>query len=78
MLCLSGFELYSRWVPLYERGNIWRKTEYSINPQMHLTRSEFVSPYKTKSTTNDMHWRDFLKLLPQKRFLRDHYGANNL
>ena len=54
------------------RGNILRKTEYSINPQM--TRTELVPPNKTKSTTNDMHRKrsDFLKLLLQKRFLRDH------
>ena len=30
-----------------------KKTEYSINPQM--TKTELVSPNKTKSTTNDMH-----------------------
>ena len=54
------------------RSNILRKTEYSINPQM--TRTELVPPNKTKSTTNDMHRKrsDFLKLLLQKRFLRDH------
>ena len=54
------------------RGNILRKTEYSINPQM--TRTELVPPNKTKSTTNDMHRKrsDFLKLFLQKRFLRDH------
>ena len=54
------------------RGNIWQKTEYTINPQM--TRTELVPPNKTKSTTNDMHRKrsDFLKLLLQKRFLRDH------
>ena len=47
-------------------------TEYSINPQM--TKTELVHPNKTKSTTNDMHRKrsDFLKLLLQKRFLRDH------
>ena len=26
MLCLSGFELYSRWVPLKEVGKAWRKS----------------------------------------------------
>ena len=54
------------------RGNILRKTEYNINPQM--TRTELVPPNKTKSTTNDMHRKrcDFLKLSLQKRFLRDH------
>ena len=54
------------------RGNILRKTEYSINPQM--TRTELVPPNKTKSTTNDMHRKrsDFLKLFLQKRFLHDH------
>ena len=31
------------------RGNILRKTEYTINPQM--TRTELVPPNKTKSTT---------------------------
>ena len=43
------------------RGNILRKTEYSINPQM--TRTELVPPNKTKLTTNDMHRKrsDFLK-----------------
>ena len=35
------------------RGNIWQKTEYTINPQM--TKTELFSPNKTKSTTNDMH-----------------------
>ena len=50
------------------RGNILRKTEYSINPQM--TRTELVPPNKTKSTTNDMPQErsDFLKLIFQKRF----------
>ena len=54
------------------RGNILRKTEYSINPQM--TRTELVPPNTTKSTTNDMRRKrsDFLKLFLQKRFLRDH------
>ena len=54
------------------QSNILRKTEYSINPQM--TRTELVPPNKTKSTTNDMHRKrsGFLKLLLQKRFLRDH------
>ena len=54
------------------QGNILRKTEYSINPQM--TRTELVPPNKTKSTTNDMNRKrsDFLKLFLQKRFLRDH------
>ena len=54
------------------RGNIWRQTEDSINPQM--TRTELVPPNKTKSTTNGMHRKksDFLKLLLQKRFSRDH------
>ena len=35
------------------RGNIWQKTEYTINPQM--TKTELVPPNKTKLTTNDMH-----------------------
>ena len=35
------------------RGNIWQKTDYTINPQM--TKTELVPPNKTKSTTNDMH-----------------------
>ena len=35
------------------RGNIWQKTEYTINPQM--TKTELVPPNKTKSTTNNMH-----------------------
>ena len=35
------------------RGNIWQKTEYTINPQM--TKTELVPPNKTKSTTNDMY-----------------------
>ena len=54
------------------RSNILQKTEYTINPQM--TRTELVAPNKTKSTANDMHRKrsDFLKLLLQKRFLRDH------
>ena len=45
------------------RGNILRKTEYNINPQM--TRTELVSPNKTKSATNDMHRKrsDLLKLV---------------
>ena len=33
-------------------GNILRKTEYSINPQMTSNDQDWVSsPYKTKSTT---------------------------
>ena len=54
------------------RGNILQKTEYSIN--LRMSRTELVPPNKTKSTTNDMHRKrsDFLKLLLQKRFLRDH------
>ena len=57
------------------RGNILRKTEYSINPQMTWNDQDWVSfSNKTKSTTNDMNRKrsDFLKLLLQKRFLRDH------
>ena len=48
------------------RGNIWRKTEYSINPQM--TRTELVPTNKTKSTANDMHLKrsDFLKFVYSK------------
>ena len=59
------------------RGNILRKTEYIINPQM--TRTELVPPNKTKSTTNDMHRKrsDFSKLFLHKRFLHDH-SADNL
>ena len=38
------------------RGNIWRNTECSINPQM--TRTKLVPPSKTKSTTNDMTVRE--------------------
>ena len=40
----------------------------------NILRTELVPPNKTKSTTNDMHRKrsDFLKLLLQKRFLRDH------
>ena len=54
------------------RGDILRKTEYTINPQ--ITRTELVPPNKTKSTANDMHRKrsDFLKLLLQNWFLRDH------
>ena len=39
-----------------------------------MTRTELGPPNKTKSATNDMHRKksDFLKLLLQKRFLRDH------
>ena len=58
------------------RGNILRKTEYNINPQMTSNDqgTELVPSNKTKSTTNDMHRKrsGFLKLLLQKRFLRDH------
>ena len=32
---------------IFLRGNIWQKTEYSINPQM--------TSNTTKSITNDMH-----------------------
>ena len=35
------------------RGNIWQKTECSINPQ--TTKTESVPSNETKSTTNDMH-----------------------
>ena len=55
---------------------IWlRKTEYRVNPQM--TRTKLVPPNKTKSTTNGMHRKrsDFLKLLLQKRFSREHLIA---
>ena len=54
------------------RGNICRKTEYSINPQM--TRTELVPANKTKSTTNEMprERSDFLKLTVfQQRFFCD-------
>ena len=57
------------------RGNILRKTEYSINPKWpQTTKTELVPPNKTKSTTNDKQRKrsDFLELLLQKRFLRDH------
>ena len=46
------------------RGNISRKTEYIINPQM--TRNELVPPNKTKSTSNDMHRKRFLKVVTSK------------
>ena len=44
-------------------GDIWRKTEYSINTE--ITRTELVPTNKTKSTTNDMHLKrsDFLKFV---------------
>ena len=46
--------------------------EYSINPQ--ITGNVLVPPNKTKSTTNDKHCKrsNFIKLLLQKQFLRDH------
>ena len=39
-----------------------------------MTGTELVPANKTKSITNDMRRKrsDFLKLLLQKRFLRDH------
>ena len=42
-----------------------------------MTRTELVPPNKTKSTTNGMHRKksDFLKLLLQKLFSRDHLIA---
>ena len=56
------------------RGNILRKTEYNINPQISWNDQDWVPPNKTKSTTNDMHRKrsGFLKLLLHKRFLRDY------
>ena len=56
------------------RGNILRKTEYNINPQISWNDQDWVPPNKVKSTTNDMHRKrsGFLKLLLQKRFLRDY------
>ena len=47
------------------RGNIWQKTEYSINPQ--TTKTELVPSNETKSTTNDMH-RIKREAILQKRF----------
>ena len=57
------------------RGNILRKRNTVLIPKWtQITRTELVPPNKTKSTTNNMHRKrsDFLKLLLQKRFLRDH------
>ena len=51
------------------RGNIWKKTEYSINPQ--TTKTELVPSNKTKSTTNDMH-RIKREAILQKLFLPYH------
>ena len=53
-------DVVQRAFTVLTRGNILRKTEYSINPQM--TRTELVPPNKTKLTTNDMHRKrsDFL------------------
>ena len=48
MRCIKYLLFYE--VIFDEKRNIVR-----IHPQMHMTSSEFVSPYKTKSTTNDMH-----------------------
>ena len=38
MLCLSGFELYSRWVPL----NLWRYFTFFV--QISRSRSPQLSP----------------------------------
>ena len=51
------------------RGNIWQKTEYSINPQ--TTKTELVPSNETKSTTNDMHCIK-REVILQKRFLPYH------
>ena len=51
MRCIKYLLFYE--VIFDEKRNIVR-----INPQMHMPSSELVSPYKTESTTNDMHWRE--------------------
>ena len=48
MRCIKYLLFYE--VIFDEKRNIVR-----VNPQMHMPSSELVSPYKTKSTTNDMH-----------------------
>ena len=36
MLCLSGFELYSRWVPLYIYDKGWQLlTSFTLNALLH-------------------------------------------
>ena len=51
------------------RGNIWQKTECSINLQ--TTKTELVLSNETKSTANDMHSIKREAIL-QKRFLPYH------
>ena len=43
MLCFSGFELYSRWVPLFVNILVSRReiTSLSVNPQ---GKSPFLKP----------------------------------
>ena len=51
MLCLSGFELYSRWVPLFlsffpQRG-AWSQANFIHNPRLHSHKFgnvEFEAP----------------------------------
>ena len=50
-------------------GNIWQKTECSINLQ--TTKTELVLSNETKSTANDMH-RIKREAILQKRFLPYH------
>ena len=46
MLCVSGFELYSRWVPLNFRANPLFKTLGDANsvPSRHIKRDEASLP----------------------------------
>ena len=48
MLCLSGFELYSRWVALYFHS------ETKIEPDLRLSCSIFVDPLSQKKNQKEV------------------------
>ena len=58
MLCLSGFELYSRWVHLKEVGKAWHKsnmrkpyTSFSLSPSYLLLHTITVYFFIFPNTT---------------------------
>ena len=67
MLCLSGFELYSRWVPLF---NLRYSTSIYIS-SVSLISFPFLENYDLKSYGREM-------LLLKKRYMEDDLCFINL
>ena len=63
MLCLSGFELYSRWVPLMYGNSFWRP----MLPSLH--RKSFDNEEKGKKIIKLSHDITMLKARPRGTLL---------